>query len=271
MTSLSERPSVRPIHGIAAAGFAVALVSLSACGGTTAGSASPADSGPNTGRSGNGAGSDNGLAALPPKDILTKASAALAKASSVHIVGSGRSDGQELSLDLKIKGKEGATGKLTLPAGGPSGTGKISIEIIIIGDTAYLKGDQALWAGVGGSSQAAARLAGKWLKTSVTSGKVKPLLDIANPAEISKQLIKPDNSLAKGTQKTIRGVKTVGVVDKGQTGSTIYVSTQGEPVPVQIVETGADTAVIDFQDYGSEIQLAPPPANQTVDGATLGF
>jgi hypothetical protein len=260
----SEGLFVRPVRVIAAAGLAVAL--LSACSQTTTGSASPGDGGAGVAQA------DNGVAALAPKEILTKAQAALTKASSVHIVGSGRSEGQELALDLKIKGKVGAAGKLTLPVGGPGGSaGKLQVEIIIIGQTAYLKGDRALWAGVVGSSTAADKLAGKWLKTSVGNEKVKPLLDIANPAELAKELIKPEDNLAKGQQKQIRGIDTVGVIDKGSTGSTVYVATKGEPVPVQIVETGANSAVIDFQDYGKPVDVAPPPADKTVDGSTLGL
>ncbi len=257
---------MRPVRVVAVVGAVVAL--LGGCSQTTSGTASPAGAA-DTGK--DVPTRDNGVAALPPAQILAKARTALTNASSVHIVGSGRTDGQELSLDLKIKGKDGAAGTLTLPAGRDGSTEKLQIQLIIIGETAYLKANRLLWVGVLGDATAADKLTGKWLQTSVKTAKVKPLLDIANPAEISAELIKPENSLTKGKPKQIREIATVGVVDQGSTGSTIYVATKGEPVPVQIVETGADASVIDFSEYGAPVQLTAPPAAETIDGGPLGL
>jgi hypothetical protein len=246
----------------------VALALLGACSRTVTGTGIIAAPGP----IGTPQRADNGVAALPPAQILTKARDALANSPSVHIVGSGRTNGQQLSLDLRLKGKDGATGSLTLPAGQGSTAEELRFQLIIIGQTAYLKADRLVWVGVlAGDSAAADKLAGKWLKTSLTNAKVKPLLDIANPAEIYTGFIKPDNTLAKGKPKKVHGLPTIGVVDQGSTGSTIYVATRGEPVPVQIVETGADAAVIDFSEYGALVNLIPPAPADTVDGSTIGL
>jgi hypothetical protein len=244
---------------------AVALALLGACGRSVGGSGNLA--GP-TGA----ATQDNGVAKLPPVQILTRAQAALAGASSVHIVGAWRSAGQQMALDLKVRGKDGARGTLVLPAGRGGNAVSLRIQLIIVGRTAYLQADRLLWVGVlGGSSAAADKLAGKWLKTSLDNAKVKPLLQIADPVQLSTGLIKPENNLARGTARQITGQPVIGVVDQGSTGSTIYVATTGPPVPVQIVETGADAAVINFTDYGGSVDLTPPAAADTVDGSTLGI
>lgn len=254
---------MRPARVAVAAGMALAL--LGGCSRTTGGSASPAGAGAAAGQP------DTGVAALPPVQILARARAALANASSVHIHGSGRSAGQPLSLDLRIAGKDGATGTMTLPTAADGSTEKVRIELIVIGATAYLKGSRLLWLGLLRDQSIVDKLAGKWVRTSVTTERVKPLLATTDLAELAKELVKPENRLAAGTAKQIRGVRTVGVVDQGATGSTVYVATQGQPVPVQIVATGQQESVLDFTEYGEPVELAAPDPADVVDGRTVGL
>lgn len=257
---------MRPIRVLATAAVAVAFV-----GGCGASSTSSGSGSPDTG-SAPKAPVDNGVAALTPTEILTKAQAALPKASSVHVTGTGEEQGQKFQLDLKIKNHEGATGFLTIPAGGPSGTASIRIDLVVLGQTAYLKGDKTFWQGVsGGDSQVAAKAAGKWVKTTTQNDKVKDLLTLSDLTQLSTTLLKPDGKLTKGQQKEINGTKVVGLVDNSADGGTLYIATQGEPLPVQIAEGGKGSGRVDFQEYGAPIELTAPPADQTVSEQEVGF
>ena len=214
---------------------------------------------------------DNGVAALKPTEILAKAQAALPKVSSVHISGAGTSDGQKVGLDVKIKGTEGAAGTLSLPIGSASTSTTIKLDFIVIGKDAYIKGDDAFWKALAPSSTlSAAALQGKWLKSSPQSERLKALLAFGDLTALSTELLKPDGTLTKGEAKEIRGTKSIGLVDKSTNGGTLYVATQGEPLPLQIVQ-GKSGTTVDFTDYGKPVELTAPPADQLVTEQQVGL
>jgi hypothetical protein len=257
---------MRPIRLLATAAVAAALVSGCGSSSNTSGSGSP-DTG-----NGNPAPVDNGVAALAPTEILAKAQAALPKVSSVHVTGQGQEEGQQFQLDLKIKNHEGATGSLTIPAGGPSGSGSFKIDLIVLGQTAYIKGDKTFWTAIGGGDATIAnKVGGKWVKTTTQNNKVKDLLTLADLNELSSSLLKPEGTVTKGEQKKINGKKAIGLVDGSKDGGVLYIATEGDPVPVQIAEGGKGSGRVDFQDYGAPVELAAPPAGETVAEDQIGF
>lgn len=251
---------MRPTRALLAAAAAAALVG--GCGEvTTTGTAHPDDA-PKP--------ADNGVAALAPADILAKAKAAFPKVPSVHVVGAGASDGQQFGIDLKIKNNEGATGSLDLGVGGPDGTTTLKLELVLIGQTAYLKGDDEFWKTLTGGDQLVSKLHGKWVKTTTQNERLKELLSFGDLAELGKALLEPDGKLTKGAAKEIRGTTAIGLVEAGQDGGTLYIATEGEPLPLQINEGGKSTGSVDFQDYGKPVELTAPPANLIVDEQELG-
>lgn len=254
---------MRSVRIAAIAAVAIALVggcSKSTSGSGTAGTGDAIKNAP-----------DNGVAALAPAEILAKVQAALPKVSSVHISGGGVSDGQKVALDVKIKGTQGSAGTLSIPIGSDSTSSTIKLDFIVIGKDAYIKGDDTFWKTLAPSSPlSAAQLQGKWLKGSPDSERLKPLLTFGDLTSLSTELLKPDGKLTKGAAKDIHGTKTIGLVDSGANGGTLYISTQGEPLPVQISQDKGATT-IDFTDYGKPVELTAPPADQLVTEQQVGL
>jgi hypothetical protein len=207
---------------------------------------------------------DNGIADLPANQILERSRTALRDAGTVHISGGGFSDGEQFSLDIRIKGSEGGAGSVT--ANGQK------IELIRIGKTAYVKADEEFWRSQTGNAQAAQLLRGKYLKGSTSDDNLKSLVSFTDLASVATELLDPDGTLTKGERKTIRGVQAIGLVESGSEAGTLYVALQGDPVPLQLVPEGKtdDTGTLDFLDYGKSVDLAAPPADQTVDVSQLG-
>lgn len=58
----------------------------------------------------------------------------------------------------------------------------------------------------------------------------------------------------------------------GKDSGTLYVATTGKPYPLQLLSTAsaADTGILDFFDYDTPLDLAPPPADLVVDTSKLG-
>lgn len=250
---------------LATATLAVAV--LGGCGkSTTTGSGSAENPKPSKA-------ADNGVAALAPTEILSRSQAALAKAGSVHISGSGTSDGQTFKIDMKIQNKKGATGSLTLPVGSDQGpAGGVQVNLLIVDQTAYIKpADPNFWTVFGGGAPAVERLKGKWVKAGVADEKLQFLVAFGDLTALSKDILKPQGSVTKGAQKEINGTKTIGLQDSGSDKGTFYIATEGEPLPVQLVQGGKDTGTIDFLDYDQPVDVAAPPADQVVDGKEVGL
>jgi hypothetical protein len=250
---------VRPLRFVVTA--AAAAVLAAGCGSTssTSGSGSLSSTSP--------APADNGVASLSATEILAKAKVALPKAESVHISGAGSSSGQQFGLDMRIKGSQGGAGTITLD--------KSKIEVIRIGQTAYLKADEAFWRTQSGNAEAGKLLGGKYLKGSITDPKLKDLASFTDLSKLATVFLEPDGKITKGERKTIRGIDAIGLVDDSADGGILYVALRGEPLPLQLApgksSKSTDTGSLDFLDYGKAVELpATPPEAQVVDVSKLG-
>jgi hypothetical protein len=230
---------------------AVVLAFGVACGDSESGSGTPA------------APVDNGVAELSADEILSKTQQALRDAESVHVKGEGTSDGETFGVDMRFSGSKGATG--TLSAEGQT------IELLRIGETVYIKADAEFWNSTTGSSAAGELLEGKYLKADSSNENFGELASFTNIASFAEDTLKPEGKVTKGERSTIRGIKTIGLVD-AEEGGTLHVATEGEPYPIQIApkEGGGETGQIDFLDYGAPVELTEPPADQVVDSSKLG-
>lgn len=239
--------------------IAVAAVLAAGCGGTSDTSSS-SGSGPATTQ----APAENGVDQLAATEILTKAKAALAKASSVHVSGTSSGDGAELRLDLQVSGTKGGHGTII--------TGNNKIEVLRIGQTLYLKADGEALSGLAGNPEAAKLLVGKYLKGSATDAKLKDLADFTSLSEMATNFLDPGGKISKTERKTIRGMPAIGLLDDSADGGVMYVSLQGEPYPLQLTPGPKSTeqGTLDFLDYGKPVELTEPPADQVVDLDKLG-
>lgn len=249
---------MRPIRVL----FAVSAAALvaAACGES---SDTPAASGSGSASASASAPSGGGLADRPATEILSKAQAALKSASSVHLKGSGSSEGQTFEIDMRYGEGQKAFGTIT-----SSGQ---TIELRRDGQTVYMKADAKFWQSSAGA-EAAKLLAGKYLKAPLTDQRVAALATFTDKDTFTSQVLKPDGSVTKGDTKTIRGTEAVGLRSGGTSGGTLYIATQGEPLPLQILPdtAGGEAGQLDFLDYGEPVTVETPPAAQTIDVSKLG-
>lgn len=197
---------------------------------------------------------DNGVSALAPADILSKAQKALGDAKSYHMVGSATQDNQKVNLDLKFSGKD-VTGTIDL--------GAFKLEIIKIGDDVYLKAPDDFWSSQVPAAQASTLLAlikGKYVKVDGKSASFAELTDNFKP----ENLLKPEGDITKGDTKTIDGTPAIALVDK--TGSKLYIATTGDPVPLSIEDSASGGGgSIQFKDYNVPVQITAPAASDVFD------
>jgi hypothetical protein len=209
---------------------------------------------------------ENGVATLPGAQILTRAKAALAKATSVHVVGSLPGGGAELRFDVRIRGTAGGYGAISLD--------NHKLEVIRIAQTAYLRGDEKFWVSEIGNASLAKRLAGRYVKASVNDPQLNQLVAFTNVATLADMLPKAGLPLTKRGRTVVDGVLTMALSDDDPTErGTVYVALQGQPYPVRLSATDAKTKAstsIDFTDYNRPVTLRAPKLSQIIDAKTLG-
>ena len=200
---------------------------------------------------------DNGIASRPPHQIASEARAAADGAASVHVSGSGAANGKTLSLDLELLAGRGGRGRIT-----ESG---LSFEIIALGETVYIKGDEAFDRHFGGSA-AAALLRGKWLKAAPTSGNFSAFASLLDPRKLIDTSLTKLGALAAGSTTTINGQRAVSVRSVAGQG-VLYVATTGKPFPLELTRGGAGSGTIVFDRWNQAISLAAP--NNAINLAQL--
>jgi hypothetical protein len=220
-----------------------ALLAGCATTGTTAGAA-PTSSGPVS----------NGVEAMAPADIITKAKAALASAKSYHVKGGTTDAGEKATIDATFQGKNW---------GGNIQADGLSFDIVVVGTDIYLKAPDAVWAMLipAGPQSTLAALTGKWVKADTSTPGLSSFADIS-----PDDFLQTNGTLSKGDAKTINGTPAVGVVSADKT--VIYVATQGEPYPLQVVDpSGTQNLTID--QFNSAPAVTVPAAADVFDFKAL--
>jgi hypothetical protein len=197
-----------------------------------------------------GGGSGAAITSDSASQIVAKATSAVESASSVRVAGSfteGSGTKHTISLDLRLVAGKGATGSMSEGSGG--------FDLTVIGSTVYVKGSSEFWKEYAGSGSAA-RLAGRWLKTSSTSGSFGDLASEVRARSLLSTLLSDHGGLTKGATTTIDGRKVIAVHDASG-GGTLYVATSGTPYPIELVKTSDDSKV-SFSQFNAPVPLAAP-------------
>jgi hypothetical protein len=226
--------------------FALAAL-LSGCAGGDGESGAPRETAP----------TDNGISALPPNEILERAKTALEQAKSYRVKGNINAEGQRMSLDFRVSGTN-LGGRLVMNGA--------NVDLLSVAGQQYMRPDRKFWVDTVGASKAdeIVKLMGnKWAKVPPENKDFADLFGIASVED----LLKPDGSLTKGQPKDIDGVKTIGLVDGGADGGTLYVATTGEPYPVRLESRNAtEGGQITFSDFGATFDdLTAPPESEVID------
>jgi hypothetical protein len=210
-----------------AAAVAVAIV-VSACGSSSSSST-------------------NGIASKSANEIVSSTNQAIKTAKSVHVSGSLVSSGEPITLDLNIVSGKGGSGQMS--------ENGLTFQLVNLNKTVYVKGTPAFWRHFGGSA-AAQLFQGKWLKAPAT-GNFASFAQLTNLPTLFSRILSSHGTLAKGSPTTVNGQKVIAVKDTTE-GGTLYVSTTGQPYPVQISKTGSDGGRLVFDHYNRPVTLTAP-------------
>ena len=207
-------------------------------------------------------GSSDPLSGMTGKQVVSKAVSDLKTEPHFSISGKVNSAGENLSLALGYKPPTGCQGTIGLDTKG-------SFGVVSIGNTVWVKPDNAFWNTFAGSSaqQVIALLGGKYLKTSSSDSNMADLVKLCNVSELSSTFTTP-GTVTKGDVTTIGGQKALALKDSK--GGTLYVTDTSSPQILKVTNPSkSDGGSLTFT-YGA-VNVTAPPAGQTVDGSKYGM
>jgi hypothetical protein len=206
---------------------------------------------------GGGGSKSNGEADKSATEILADTKKAATQAKSVHFHGLITESGTPLKVDLRIDGSKGGTGSMTIQGA--------HVDIVRVGDEAYIKGSQQFYTTVAGT-ETAKLLKGKWLKGSATSGDLASLAQLTDMSKLFTAALKPEGTLTKGKETTVDGRPVIEL--RSSSGGSLYVATTGEPYPVEIAQaSGSSTGAVHFDEWNEPVDVTAP--KNAVDLAKL--
>jgi hypothetical protein len=189
--------------------------------------------------------STSGEASKSATQIFSDAKRATESASSVHISGRVTSGTDKVDLDfVDSSGRSGGT---------ISDNGS-TFQIILSGQTVYLKGSAATFTKLTGAKAAGQLLGGKWLQTTTSNKDFGSLAGLFNLPNLI-QGIQPQGTVHKGQVTFINGQSAIALTDSSHKG-TLYVADSGAPYMLKLVGGAGQPDTITFDQYRS----AKPPA-----------
>jgi len=191
----------------------------------------------------------NGIGSKSPDAIVASAALAGETARSTHVHG-GTSDGQSLSLDLRV-GKNRGAGRIS--ANG------LTFHVIRVGPNVYFNGDAKFWTSAAGPKFApfAKLFAGKWMRSSATNGELAPLAGLTNLASLVGQILGDHGKLVNDGPTTFAGHPVIAIRDSTQ-GGTLYVATTGPPYPLGLLKAGRAGGTIYFDSWNAPLSISEP-------------
>jgi hypothetical protein len=206
--------------------------------------------------------------------IADRAVQATKAATSLHMVGDGKADGEQMTLDLALDNKGACTGKI--------GTKGATADLLQADKIMYMKGDEKFWQVTAGEDGASAEegkamaelLKGRWMKMSKTNA--GELADLCDLNALMKEMDKDKSErkgMTKGADTEVDGRPAVVLTKKKSNGETLtmYVAKEGEPFILKTVEAGGEEpGTVVFSDYNKPVTATAPPADQVMDPEKLG-
>ena len=219
------------------------------------------------------AGSDSG--STPPKkktiadltgpQIANKALAATKSATSLTMALDGKVDGGDMTFRMSLDKKGDCTGRFETSDG--------DIQLLKVGDTAYLKFDDAYWKSQGKDGEAAKSLiAGRWMKTKATGSDAKDLTAACDLSEALSDFEGDDNVAKKGALTTVDGTPAITLTESdGTERYTMYVATKGKPYILKLVTKGGkEPGTVTLSGFNKPVGAKAPAAKDAVDLDKLG-
>ena len=203
-----------------------------------------------------GGSSSNGEAKKTAAQVVADAKRVALAASSVHVTGAGTDNGKPLQLDLTI-GRNGAKGHLV-----ESGA---SFDVIRVGNTVYVRGDDAFLQKFGGAT-AATLFHNRWLKGSINDRQLGALAPLTSLTAFFAGVLDQHGVIENRGETTHKGAKVVEIRDTTQGGS-LFVAAEGDPYPLALAG-GGQQGDIELGDWNADAEIAAP--KDAVDLGALG-
>jgi hypothetical protein len=207
---------------------------------------------------GTGLGKTSSPPARPAAEVLAKEmSAAIKKASSVHISGTVTSSGDTVVLDVGLTRSGDSAGSMSMD--------KASVSVLGTGGHTYIVLTSGFMKAEKMSSATCSLMCGKYLELSPSDA--KSMLGGSTMHDFVDQPIGA-GPFRYGGSATIDGQPAWLIHNPD--GSTVYVSAQGSHYPLRvIVPSGSDKGQLDFTQWGS-VKIPPaPPASKVVNLSQL--
>ena len=239
-------PTVRRRH----TGAAVTVAAVLAFGGALTGCSSSSSSATTTttGSSGTTSSTGSSTTAVDATALATSTVKAMQGLASFRAAGTVISSGERMIVNLVVT-PNSFKGTFT--------TSKGSFQIISIGTTVYMEGDQAGWASMGMPASMAPLLSGKWI-TGLPASATNGLTGEFSTKQIFGSISSPGAVTDVGTY-TVNGHQVVGL--KGTDGSIGYVAASGTPYLLKVTSphNGAQ-GFLKFSEFGTA-PVPTAPAN----------
>lgn len=205
-----------------------------------------------------GGSGSSGEASKSVSEILADARQAALSAESVHISGTIHDAGQTIGLDLTL-GKGDGGGTMTIQGS--------KVDVIRVGNTAYLRAGAPFYQQVGAGAAAGRLLAGKWLKLPTSTPNFRQLVELTDLHAFVSQALKPNGTVTKGDEKSVDGQKAIEL--KSSKGGSLLVATTGTPYPLEFVGgNGTSSGTVKLTDWGTA--KAPGAPKNAIDIGALG-
>ncbi|MGW0706061.1 hypothetical protein ACWD4G_08870 [Streptomyces sp. NPDC002643] len=207
------------------------------------------------------------FAGMTGGEIADKSVKATSGAESLRMKGEIQDDsaGGAVQLDMALNKKGDCAGTMSM-----GGEGKA--ELVKVGDTLYMKYDEAfLRAQSKGSSEeetdmVVEMLAGKWTKTSATAEDSEDIAGFCDLDTVLADFDDVNSDATRGKTTTVDGTPAI-VLDErdGKDRYTLYVATEGEPYLLRVVsKTAKEPGDITFTDYNKPVP-AEAPKGKVID------
>lgn len=201
---------------------------------------------------------DNGVAEMSAEEILEEAKNAASEAETASISGNVVDDeGMEITLEFQFA-DGGTVGTL--------GADGAEFEVLNIDGTMYLKGSADSWDQIAGNG-VGQLVADKYVlipeEQKDSFGEFATFVELGSFVD---EMLTAEGEVTVGEETEVNDTKVIGLENEG---STLYVATVGEPVPVRIEAPDGEEGSLDFE-WGVDVDVEAPPEDQVIDLSALG-
>ncbi|MFF9039455.1 hypothetical protein ACF090_28760 [Streptomyces sp. NPDC014892] len=210
---------------------------------------------------------DGPFPGLTGGEIADKAVKATSDAESLRMKGEIQDDaaGGTVQMDMAMNKKGDCAGTMSMGGEGQA-------ELIKVGDTLYMKYDEAfLRAQSKDSSKEEAdmvvdMLAGKWTKTSAKSADSKDIASFCDLDTVLADFDDVNSDATRGKTAEVDGTPAITLKEKdGKDSYTLYVATEGKPYLLRVVSKSAkEPGDLVFTDFDKPVP-AEAPKGKVID------